>query len=193
MRQVTGFALITALVFLVVLSFVALIALRGTGLEARMSANNGMQNQAFESSEASRRLLDSVADDYVFSHGPPTTLPTGFQIATPASAPLWYSGNTETGTFNPSKLDQDATYSTVLGAGGSAITLAGTLDVYKLRTALLPGSGAAMVAGYEGAGHGSAGGGSAVFLYLNSQGQDLSGAAKADADTATIYRALIRK
>jgi hypothetical protein len=52
-----GFVLVTAMIFLAVLTLVAVIAIRSTGLELRMSSNLAEQTEAFESAETSRRLI----------------------------------------------------------------------------------------------------------------------------------------
>lgn len=57
-----GYALITALIFLVLLTLVALAAIRGSGLEAKMSSNSTERTQAFESAELSRNLIETLID-----------------------------------------------------------------------------------------------------------------------------------
>lgn len=66
-----GYVLITSIIFLVLLTLVALVALKNSGLEARMGANNVLHTQAFESSEASRRIVNTLVDTTVFNRGWP--------------------------------------------------------------------------------------------------------------------------
>jgi hypothetical protein len=69
----------------------------------------------------------------------------------------------------------------------------GYIAIYKLGVGNAPGSGAAMISGYEGTGKGAAGAGALVYYYLRSQatlgGFGASGAA---AYTGADYRAVIR-
>lgn len=64
-----GFALVTAMILLLVLTLVGLIAIRSTGLEVRMSANTAMRTEALDSSETSRSILAPVIDVHVFNRG----------------------------------------------------------------------------------------------------------------------------
>jgi hypothetical protein len=76
-RNQRGYVLITAIVFLVLLTIVALVALKNSGLEARMGANNTLHAQAFESAETSRRMLSILVDTNVFNRGWPITAAGG--------------------------------------------------------------------------------------------------------------------
>ncbi len=69
-----GYALMTALIFLVLLTLVALAAIKGSGLEAKMSSNNTMRTQAFESSELSRTLVEQLIDANTFNRGWPNSI-----------------------------------------------------------------------------------------------------------------------
>lgn len=72
-----GYVLITSIIFLVLLTLVALVALKNSGLEARMGANNALHTQAFEASEGSRRLVNILVDTNVFNRGWPATAAGG--------------------------------------------------------------------------------------------------------------------
>jgi Tfp pilus assembly protein PilX len=76
-RNQRGYVLITAIIFLVLLTIVALVALKNSGLEARMGANNTLHAQAFESAETSRRMLNILVDTNVFNRGWPATAANG--------------------------------------------------------------------------------------------------------------------
>lgn len=69
-----GVALFVGLVFLVVLSLIAIIAMKGTLLETRMSTSSARHEQAFETSETLRTLPVSLFDEHVFERGWPTEL-----------------------------------------------------------------------------------------------------------------------
>ena len=72
-----GYVLITSIIFLVLLILVALVALKNSGLEARMGANNALHTQAFEASEGSRRLVNILVDTNVFNRGWPVNAAGG--------------------------------------------------------------------------------------------------------------------
>lgn len=213
-----GFALITALIFLVILTLVAITALRTSGLELRMGSNNALRTESFESSESPRLLLTQLLDVHTFNRGWPVSVgggipdgefnypfPVGLSLdsATPAN---WYvnnvdeAGNCESpfraaGTA-ACTLRTDASYRRDLAAGGEQpFVIRSDLSVFKLRVDLAPGAGTAMLAGYEGTGKSIASSGGRVFFYVRSSGRD---AAVADAgteartDTGTLFRHVIR-
>ena len=74
-----GYVLITVIIFLVLLTLVAVAALKNSGLEARMGSNASLHAQSFESSETSRSLVDSVSlvDANVFYRGWPNSTAIG--------------------------------------------------------------------------------------------------------------------
>ncbi|MDD3762720.1 MAG: pilus assembly PilX N-terminal domain-containing protein [Nevskiales bacterium] len=207
-----GFALVTALILLAVLTLVGLMAIRGTGLEMRMSANTSMRTEAFDSSETSRLVLGPLVDVHVFNRGWPVAIggdvadsifdypmPTGLsvtKVGSPAKPRDWYLSNTERDNdanyvFYPDTLVADAAYKRdITVSSASAVTVAGSLAVYKLRTALNPGAGSAMVAGYEGTGKAAAASGGNIFFYIRSQGQDPG--QESDAVTGAVFRDVIR-
>lgn len=76
-RRQRGYVLITSIIFMVLLTMVALVALKNSGMEARMGANNALHTQAFEASEASRRLVNILVDTNVFNRGWPATAAGG--------------------------------------------------------------------------------------------------------------------
>lgn len=72
-----GIALFVGLVFLVVLSLVAVVAMRGTMLELRMVNNVAAHERAFEVSESLRGVPVAMFDDHTFNRGWPTTMMGG--------------------------------------------------------------------------------------------------------------------
>lgn len=67
-----GYVLVTGLIFLAVLTIVAVIAMRATGLELRMSNNAGLRAKALESSEALRiALTQDLLDAHIYYRGWP--------------------------------------------------------------------------------------------------------------------------
>jgi hypothetical protein len=209
-QQQSGYALVTAMIFLIILTLVALIAIRTTGLEIKMGANNAMRIEALEASETPRTALGPLLDAHVFARGWPEsaggdvvdslfayTIPTQMTIAEDSSsAPrTWYAANSEVEAdedyvFDPLHLDTDVTYSRNAAASGApAYQITGKLSVFKLRTDIAAGSGAAMVSGYEGVGKAAAAAGGNVFFYIQSEGRDPG--TEARYVTGAVYRHVI--
>ncbi|MDQ6648385.1 MAG: PilX N-terminal domain-containing pilus assembly protein [Pseudomonadota bacterium] len=67
-----GIALFVGLVFLVILSLVAVVAMRGTLLEMRMVSNVAAHERAFEVSESFRAIPLALFNDHTFNRGWPT-------------------------------------------------------------------------------------------------------------------------
>jgi len=254
-RAEGGFALVTSLVFLVVLTMVAAVAIRSSGLELKMSTNLSQRSATFETSELGRLMISGggtngapqtggLLDAHVYNRGWPVSangdvandqffetstnqvLPNALKLrdtpcatsgvctytgATPAN---WYSANTETSTFasmgpydmegvitsnDGTKLLADLTFTET---GGSSTNpslipygdLIIYLAVYKLWTTLAPGSGTAMIAGYEGTGKAAAASGGNVFFYLQTRAKSASSGSGSYGiyDTSAAYRYLIR-
>lgn len=75
-----GYALVTSIIFLVILTIVAVAALKSSGLEARMGANTAFHTQALEGSELVRHTVDTLIDANVFNRGWPSSK-AGGQVA----------------------------------------------------------------------------------------------------------------
>ena len=226
-----GFVLITALIFLVVLTLIGVVATKNTTLGLKMSHNFQDKMMTFEGSETARVKVDDLLDAVTFNRGWPdsmggtvtavdfvqgfpnnawpsgvTLLAANWTAASPNQAsvsnPPWNitDGNpngpaTAAGflTLTPMLAYQYGTSNT--GAYADTGDINSYISVYKLGVANNPGSGAAMISGYEGTGKGAAGSGAAVFYYLRSQGM-LGGLSPAPtgavAYTGADYRAIVR-
>lgn len=206
-----GYALVTGIVFLIILTIVAVLALKGTGLELKTSANNAMSIQAFEAAEAPRTLVTQLIDVHIFNRGWPVaiggtvadalfnyTIPSGLSIrkdntTSPPSPYNWYTSTPQTSSsFTPLDVSTpDATYSlNVATASTSSFMLQATTAIKKLRIDINPGAGAAMNAGYEGLGKAAATGGGNMFFYIVASGQDPHN--QAVDLTSSAYRYVIR-
>lgn len=197
-----GAVLITSLIFLVMLTIVAVVANQSTVLEARMSTNAIVKARAVEASEALRMASNEMIDAHLFYRGWPQSLggnlnnslfdiPTGLVIGTPAAN--WGTGNeTAENLFDPATWTLDMTLR-VDGNGDSDyvddVDQQADLYVYKTVVVNATGSATAMVAGYEGLGKSSASGGALMFFDLRSAG---SSAANASGVTGSNYRYVVR-
>lgn len=70
-RRQRGIALFVGLLFLVMLTLVALLVMRGTMLEMHLVNASARHEQAFEASEATRAIPEAVLADHVFNRGWP--------------------------------------------------------------------------------------------------------------------------
>jgi len=201
-----GVVLITSLIFLVMLTIVAVVANQSTVLETRMSTNTIVKARAVEASEALRMVSNGLIDTHMYYRGWPTALtgltggitvpdayfdiPTGVAVN---KATNWGIGN-EVGEslFNPATWVNDMSLR-VDGNGDSDyaddIDQQADLYVYKSAVTNSTGSATAMVAGYEGLGKSSASGGALMFFDLRSVG---ASAANSSGVTGSNYRYVIR-
>lgn len=202
-----GFVLPIALVFLVVLTLVAITAVKGTGLELRMSANNALHTEAFEASEGPRlvvgRLIEKLGfnfetgwpaaigggtPDAVFAY----TVPTGIQIynssGTAGGTPLnWFTGISES-TFAYNTFAAKARYNitNVASASTSTLPLTAVIDVQRARTA--PKTGCDLGSGgYDGVSSRNC----ADYIFLITSRGDAPGGS-ADYETSSMYRYIPR-
>lgn len=71
LRKQRGIALFVGLIFLVLLTVVALVVMRGTMLEMHLTSATARHEQAFEASEATRVIPEAIINDHVFNRGWP--------------------------------------------------------------------------------------------------------------------------
>jgi hypothetical protein len=69
-----GLALIVSLVLLLVMTMIAVVAMRSTTLDIKMTANTTQSRRAFESSEGSRDAMTPLLAAHVFYHGWPVSM-----------------------------------------------------------------------------------------------------------------------
>ncbi|UPG88887.1 pilus assembly PilX N-terminal domain-containing protein [Luteibacter aegosomaticola] len=74
MHAQRGIALFIGMVFLLILSIVAVMAMRGTLVEMRLGSNTARHEEAFEASEALRSVPLSLFDQHVFERGWPSAM-----------------------------------------------------------------------------------------------------------------------
>jgi len=181
-----GFVLLTSLIFLTVLTLIAVISTQNSSLEYQMSTNLAFKERAFQSSEAARKTVGTVVEDYVYQTGwTDVTVPFGIDVINPAAL-LEQNANTENLLID-SSLNADMDYR-IDSNGDGDYSDGGDIDaeitVYKTQQGIAPGSSAAMLNAASGTGKGSS---SAVRIYyeLRSRGFTVSGSRS---NTATEYR-----
>lgn len=193
-----GVALFVGLVFLVVLSLVAITAMKGTLIEMRMGTSTARHEQAFETSETLRGVPVSLFDEHVFERGWPAvlggTLPDadfdyqskfpstlltavadGLQDDCSGNPTLLYAQLQTCGTpeslYDPSTWHPDMTLSVCDVAASSCTTeVGGKVSIVPDGQVLAEGAGGAQSAGYRGLGVGAAGGGANMYFEIRSVG-----------------------
>lgn len=200
-QKQAGAVLITSMMFLMVLTIVALVANQSTVLETRMSANAVAKKRAVESSEALRMGADDLLDAHLFNRGWPAVFGGGlanglFNIPsgiTANSANDWGQGNGGSeDLFNASTWVNDASLRIDGNSDGDYVDdvdQQADLFVYKTVVTNAAGSATAMVAGYEGLGKSSASGGAQIYFDLRAVG---ASAGNATGATGSNYRYVIR-
>lgn len=197
-----GYALVTAIIFLVLLTLVALAAIRGTGLEVKSTANNTLRAEAFAASEIARTLTSRQIDSLCGNAGADgiSAAIDGSDAVALINVPglaINDGGNwcVETQTpFLPSPVGTvpDAVYTRADNPRAN-----GAVWVQRLYRALAPGEGQAIAAGYGGSGVGAAAGGGNIYFHVHSLGTDapvVAGVApEAGYNTAAIYRYVVRR
>ena len=189
----TGAVLVTSLVFLLVLTLVAVIAMQSTITDQKISTNVAFKTKSFEYSEAPRPKAGDVMDAHVFERGWDNVLTASTSESADyanlnivdKTKDLYLENDIGEDPLDPSTLSKDMTYSRTVGSE----TITSDLTVYRNGAHALPGHSAAMVSGYEGTGKAMAGSGSAVFYDVRSEGQAASNARTV---TSADVRVLVR-
>jgi hypothetical protein len=192
-----GAVLITSLMFMVVLTLVALMANQSTVLEARMSTNTIVKQRATESSEALRTGINDLLQGHFYSDDWPTSLggtlpdslfsiPSGIGIY---NTGLWGVENSAgENLYDSSTWVQDVSLRVDGNNDGDYVDeqdQQADLMVFRIGSENATGSATAQGAGYLGLGKGTRGGGSVVFFELRSVG---SSAGSSSTVTGSTYR-----
>jgi hypothetical protein len=206
-----GVALFVGLVFLVILSLVAVIAMQGTLIEMRMVTNVARHEQAFETSEGLRTIPLTVFDEHVFNRGWPTgmggslpdadftadmglssqlfdKLKAGIHKDSGVPEMLYSSLGAGESLYSPSTWATDVSMAIDDPSTGDE-DLAANIAIVPDGAVLAEGSGTAVAAGYRGLGSGAAGGGGNLYFEVKSIA---TAPANGRAVTMSQYRQAIR-
>lgn len=196
-----GVVLFTALMFMVVLTLIALVASQSTVLESRMSNNTIVKSRAGESSEALRMGAHDMFDAHLYNRGWPIDsggaldnelffVPPGITLSNTGD---WGVENDNTEDFfDATSWTMDMTLQVDGNADGDHIDDVdqnAELNVFKTVTTNATGSATAMVSGYEGLGKASASGGALNFYELRSVGKSAGSSATI---TGSNFRYVVR-
>ena len=183
-RNQCGVALIIELIMLMVLTMIAVVAMRTTTLDLKMSTNQTLLKRTFQISETARSRIADVLDSHTFYRGWPIAnsgivpassgfvLPTEIQIypnpaAPPAHLDLYLENNADHWDLRPEfadlrlrvDADSDSKYE-------SWSDLFADVFISRITAVAAPGSDTSQVTGYEGLGSGAAGAGSHLYYRI---------------------------
>ena len=175
-----GMILVTALVLLAVLTLVAVVAMRMTTLDMRMTTNTMLKARAFQSSEGARVQVAEPLDEHVFNQGwsvddggdKPvagfTPLPDGLEVIDGTANVYDLVEGVKTPVMRY-RLDGDGN-DEIDDTSPAPADMSADIAVTSLGASLAVGASTAMISGYEGLGKGAAGGGSYLVFDVESRG-----------------------
>jgi len=188
-RRQGGIVLAVSLILLLVLTLVAVIAMRGATLDLKIVKNTVDRNYAFEVSEGSRQLANTALDQHThYRDWSSFSMPAG--LAPVNSSSILFNDTANLGDLSAGNVDMEYR---VDSAGGTdyddATDLRADIFVTRVDSRIATGAGAAIGEGYAGLGQGAAAGGGLIFFDLRSVGMGVN---NASATTGTQYRHVIR-
>lgn len=205
-----GYVLVTSLIFLVVLTLIAVTAMDLSSMELKMSSNANLKSRGLEASESLRNIGGEILDAHVYNRGGwpaaigGTVSDNTFELIIPSGVIildkdgdtlpdiLALTNDAGESLFSPATLIKDITYK-IDGNGDGDFTddvdTNAELSVYRLGAFQIRGGPMAMAAGYEGVGKGTAGGGTGVIFNLQSRGTSAGGS---ETVTSSEYRSVLR-
>ncbi|MEM7543352.1 MAG: PilX N-terminal domain-containing pilus assembly protein [Pseudomonadota bacterium] len=202
----SGMALIFSLVILMVLTMVAVVAMRTTTLDLKITTNQTMKKRSFQSSEAARSISNEVVGQHTFHRGWPAslsggtvpastgfTIPTGMSVDDPAGELYLSSNNPWDLTVNPGDVShqRDLMFTSDTDSDGTFIDpldMDVNIFVTRVGSVAAPGSDTSQVSGYSALGQGAAAAGALLFYDFRSQSISGGGAATT---TASRYRHVV--
>ena len=194
-----GLALIVSLVLLLVMTMVAVVAMRSTTLDIKMTTNATQSRRAFENSDGSRDALTPILEAHVFYHGWPTSvggsvadsanfeIPSGLTLEDP-DLRFDLAQNGVYARFNAAT-DPDATYNDDVNADGVMDPEDFNALLWVTRIGIQPAAGNNL--GSNAADQGVGGGAANKYVIFDLR-SDGSAVGNARARTGADYRALVR-
>ena len=200
-RRERGVALIVALILLMVLTMIAVVAMRTTTLDLKITTNQTLGKRTFQISEAGRAKIWDILNSHNFYRGWPAPMgdvpaSSGFTIPDeitivpqPGYQQLYFANNADHWDLRDAAIDMTLR----IDADGddaylSVTDLAADIFISRMATVVAAGSDTSQVTGYEGLGAGAAGAGSHLFFRIVSRA---NGAGGSEAVTESIYRYVI--
>ncbi len=176
-----GVALIIALILLMVLTMIAVVAMRTTTLDLKMTTNQTISKRTFQISEAARARIHDVLDDHSFYRGWPAaingTVPdsSGFVVPSeitvlppaPNLQDLYLTNNADHWDTRPAAIDLQL----LVDEDGDTLyesptDMAANIFISRITAVAAPGSDTSQVSGYGGLGGGAAGAGTHLYYRI---------------------------
>lgn len=197
-RAQQGLALIVAMVLLLVMTMVAVIAMRSTTLDLKMTANTTQSRRAFQTSDGTRDSVTPVLASHVFYHGWPDSIggtvteSAAFEI--PAAITITDTDvrydMAENGTFEElAERERDIEFRDDVAANDELDADDVFGDIWVTRIGIQPAFGSNLVSNASDQGAGSGAANKYILFDLRSAGRALG---NARAYTGSDYRALSR-
>ncbi len=199
-----GMVLVIALIMLLVLTIVAVVAMRSTTVDLQMTTNTMLKSRAFQGSESSRRVSGVALIGHVLNEGWPTsvggpvdpssgyTVPAQIKVRSAVSGAAGYIPVEESGSVSYMyDADSDGKPATTAADCASQAKDLNQGDIcsdieIELQARVVPGGGSPTIGqGALGTGGGAAGGGAHLYFDVRSTGY---GPGNARSDTAADYR-----
>ncbi len=194
-----GMALIVSLLLLLVMTMVAVVAMRSTTLDIKMTTNTTQSRRAFENSDGSRDAISPLLEAHVFYHGWPTSvggtvadsanfvIPSGMRLANP-SLRFDLGQNGVYSRFNTTA-NPDATYDDDVNGNGVMDPEDFNARMWVTRIGIQPAAGSNL--GSNAADQGVGGGAANKYVIFDLR-SDGSAVGNARSRTGADYRALVR-
>lgn len=193
----SGIALVVSLVLLLVMTMIAVVAMRSTTLDIKMTTNTLQARRAFENSDGARDLMTPMLDAHVFYHGWPVSM--GGTIADVSNFPT-PSGMTladatkrfdlgENGAFTRFNTTTAVTPDMTMADGATGSMMRVQADSWVTRISTIPAAGNTMNSNSADQGVGGGAANKYVVFDLRSTGGAMG---NASARTGADYRALVR-
>ena len=180
----SGVALIIALIMLMILTMIAVIAMRTTTLDLKITTNQVIAKPQFQVSETARGRMHEVIDDHTFYRGWPVAIGGAVPATTGFSIPaiididdddglqeLYRVNNFPHFDMQTDAIDMRMREGDTDGDDNydSPYDLAADIFISRVTATAAPGSDTSQVTGYEGLGAGVAGAGSHLYFRIISR------------------------
>ncbi len=198
----SGVALVIALILLMVLTMIAVVAMRTTTIDLKMATNQTLNKRTFQISESARMGIHETLDSHVFYRGWPIAnggtiaASTGFTLPPELNLvgtlqELYLENNADHWDLRPAFIDLRLLHdgdNPVDNQYDSPNDMQANLFISRITSVAAPGSDTSQVTGYEGLGAGAAGAGSHLYFRIISSA---AGAGASQAMTESHYRYVV--
>ncbi len=187
----SGYALLTALVFLLILTTLGVVSMQSSTLEYRMGTNTAFYEIALQGSDGGRRATALLIDEHIFERGwTGVSRPNGMTVIDKDNANgadmLFLPGTSDANQSQEADNENLQVNTTLLqDIDYNQGQLAADIAVVQVATVTNQGAGTAQLSGYQGLGKSVSTGGFSTYYEVRSEGNSRG---DAKAITASNYR-----